>query len=149
MHKRKGFTLVELVVVVMILGILAAVAAPKLLNTSGTATDNGLLQTLAVVRDAIERYAAENNGSLPGDAGTDADFKADLTEYLRGNFPKCPVGPQKDDGVLVETDSGAVMEGVAAPNPNESWMYNNKTGVFIVNWDGTTKIDPTISYWEL
>lgn len=37
-----GFTLIELVVVILILGILAGVAAPKLLSVSGEATDNGL-----------------------------------------------------------------------------------------------------------
>ena len=93
MRKHKGFTLVELVVVVMILGILAAVAAPKLLGTSAAATNNGLKQTLAMVRDAIERYAAENGGQLPA-AGWDRER---LQGGSRGDiscgwFPTCPVG---------------------------------------------------------
>src|SRR3954469_5056964 len=77
MRKHKGFTLIELVVVVMILGILAAVAAPKLLGTSSTATDNGIKETLGVVRDAVERYAAEHGGALPP-GGTGDAFKASL-----------------------------------------------------------------------
>src|SRR5262245_44000972 len=88
MRKHKGFTLIELVVVVMILGILAAVAAPKLLNTSSTASDNGIKETLGVVRDAIERYAAEHGGTLPGT--DEATFKAALVPYLRV-FPKSPL----------------------------------------------------------
>ena len=102
MDKRQGFTLVELVVVVMILGILAAVAAPKLLGTSGTATDNGLRQTLAVVRDAIERYAAENGGKFPGTEPRRS--RPTLAPYLRGTFPTCPVG-NKNANVAVGTTS--------------------------------------------
>ena len=89
MRKHKGFTLIELVVVVMILGILAAVAAPKLLGTSSSASDNGIKETLGVVRDAIERYAAEHGGSLPGST-IEATFKATLAPYLRV-FPKSPL----------------------------------------------------------
>ena len=72
MKARTAFTLVELVVVVMILGILAAVAAPKFLDTSATATDNGLKQSLGIVRDAIELYAADHGAALPGADGKPA-----------------------------------------------------------------------------
>jgi prepilin-type N-terminal cleavage/methylation domain-containing protein len=135
MKKRHGFTLVELVVVVMILGILAAVAAPKLLGTSGTATDNGLRQTLSVVRDAIERYAAENGGTFPG--SDEATFKAALVPYLRGVFPTCPVGA-KDASVAVGTTSTV--------GGSESWRYNTGNGEFIVNSNVTDNSDTPVAY---
>jgi general secretion pathway protein G len=145
MQKQKGFTLIELVVVVMILGILAAVAAPKLLNTSGAATDNGLTQTLSVVRDAIERYAAENGGQLPGQAGTEAGFKTDLEDYLRGPFPTCPVG-LKDTTVRIQNDQ---LDLVGEDPPTKSWAYNRATGEFIVNLSTPTKIDSSVMYDSL
>ncbi len=146
MRKHKGFTLVELVVVVMILGILAAVAAPKLLGTSSAATNNGLRQTLATVRDAIERYAAENGGELPGASDdTEATFKSDLEEFLRGSFPTCPVS-LKDASVNVETaDTDLAAEGT----PTSSWLFNTTTGEFIVNSTDDVTGETGVTYDQL
>jgi general secretion pathway protein G len=143
-RKNKGFTLVELVVVVMILGILAAVAAPKVMGTSAKAKDNSVKQTLAVVRDAIERYAAEHGGELPGSSDdTQATFKLNLKDYLRGAFPKCPVGTE-DDVVLIE-DSGAP----SATGTGGSWMFSTDTGEFIVNSTDAVPSMSGVSYDEL
>jgi prepilin-type N-terminal cleavage/methylation domain-containing protein len=148
MRKHNGFTLVELVVVVMILGILAAVAAPKLLGTSSAASENSLKHSLAVVRDAIERYAAENGGQLPAQgATTQATFKAALVPYLRGAFPVCPVAG-KNANIKMTNTAGAIT-GVASPT--ESWHYNSADGQFICNSSAQTQDpnDGTTTYDQL
>jgi general secretion pathway protein G len=137
MRKHKGFTLIELVVVVMILGILAAVAAPKLLGTSSSASDNGVKETLGVVRDAIERYTAEHGGALPGQGGTAALFKADLLPYLRV-FPKSPLSTNASDAVDVRIVTAA---GVMTASGTAGWAYNNKDGGFICNSGNPVKSD--------
>jgi general secretion pathway protein G len=141
MSRRKGFTLIELVVVIMILGILAAVAVPKLVSTTSTATDNGLKQSLAIVRNAIDLYAAQNNGTYPGADGTQATLVTNLTPFLRGTFPICPVGA-KDATVAVVSSAGPLT----ADSSGKSWQYSSKDGSFICNShtlssDGVTTYD--------
>jgi general secretion pathway protein G len=128
-NRRSGFTLVELVVVVMILGILAAVAAPRLLQTSDTATENGLKQTVAVIRDAIERFAAERGGALPGANGNSATFLTDIRPFLRGPFPSCPVGNQNNQ-INMQAPTGGAPPTVGG---TQGWAYAYNTGEFIVN----------------
>jgi general secretion pathway protein G len=140
MMRRKGFTLVELVVVILILGILAGVAAPKMLNTSKQATTNGVKQTLAIVRDAIELYVAQN-GTIPACNATGSDFKLLVAKYIRGSFPKSP---------LAAAAVADHVKGVAnsTADGTTGWLYNTTTGEFICN-----STDPTgetgIEYNEL
>ena len=144
MQRRDGFTLVELVVVILILGILAGVAAPKMFKTSAQASDNGLRQTLSVVRDAIELYSSQNGGALPTCTGTGADLRATLATYLRGPFPKCPVGPVAAQNVDITPVTGATTTGDAAPTVG--WKYNTQTGAFICNNSNPTATDATLTY---
>lgn len=124
MKNRSAFTLVELVVVIMILGILAGVAAPKLLDTSGQANEAAVRQTLGVVRNAIEMFAAQNGGSVPADPSTD------LTTYLRGDFPTSPVGA--GDGSVTIVSAGAALSAADAGD----WRYDDTTGEFIADTSG-------------
>ena len=137
MSRRSGFTLIELVVVIMILGILAGVAAPKLFGTSGTATDNGIKQTLSIVRDAIELYAAKYGAVPVCDASPNTNFKLALSYYMRGQFPTSPVGT-KDNIVVPVTTTTATGAG-------GGWMYNNTTGEFICNSTATSTVGGTYS----
>jgi prepilin-type N-terminal cleavage/methylation domain-containing protein len=125
MKRRAGFTLIELVIVVMILGILAGVAAPKLFNTTATATDNGIMQTLSVVRDAIELYAADHAGAVPANAA--ALTGALVPTYIR-KFPVNPFNGLDDVKAIVTADDAT------------GWMYTG--GNFIINKMGSS---PTTS----
>ena len=128
-RRRGGFTLVELVIVVLIVGILAAIAAPKLFDTSTDARENATRRSLAAVRKLFRA----TNGTLPGDAGTEGDFKSDIIPFLQGGkFPQNQLPGQAERGrVQVET-AGVPL----TPSGTRGWKYDNTTGEFIINTAG-------------
>jgi prepilin-type N-terminal cleavage/methylation domain-containing protein len=62
----KGFTLVEILIVVAILGILAAIVLPEFQGHVQQAKEAAAKDNLRILREAIERYAAEHNDVPPG-----------------------------------------------------------------------------------
>lgn len=81
--ERQGFTLIELIIVLAILGMLAALAIPQfaeVMDNSAVKTDKA---NLAVVETALEVYKADNGGNAPALTGGDDDAFDQLVTALK------------------------------------------------------------------
>jgi prepilin-type N-terminal cleavage/methylation domain-containing protein len=90
LNRKSGFTLVEIMIVVAIIGLLAAIAIPNFVKARTTAQKNACINNLRQIDGAKEQWALENKKS----AGTDtASATAAINEYIKGQTtPKCPAG---------------------------------------------------------
>ncbi len=84
MRKRKGFTLVEIMVVVFIIALLSAIAIPNLLSARRTANESAAQAALKILSTCIETYAITNNGNyVPADnTTTDTYLRTATPPYL-------------------------------------------------------------------
>ena len=69
--KQAGFTLIEMLIVIIILGILAMIIIPQISVSTGDAKVNTLRTNLSTVRSAIELYYHQHDATYPGAVKTD------------------------------------------------------------------------------
>jgi prepilin-type N-terminal cleavage/methylation domain-containing protein len=85
---RGGFTLVEIMIVVAIIGLLAAIAIPNFVRARNTSQKNACINNLRQIDSALKQWALEN-----GKVDSSVAQSTDLQSYLRSNlFPHCPSG---------------------------------------------------------
>jgi len=168
---RKGFSLVELVIVIVILGVIAAIAIPRISSGSKNAGEAALRANLQSLRNAIDWYYSEHNNYFPGavpdgfnGANTAECFIAQLLQYtnaagetstlkdaahpfgpyLRSSFPKQTVGLKAGiANIYVNPIDDKLTPDMAQ---NAGWVYSTHTGQIIPNVDAATLGSDGIAY---
>jgi general secretion pathway protein G len=77
--RKSGFTLVEILIVVIILGILAAIVIPQFTNASQDARKNSLTSQLQTIRSQLELFKLQHKDQLPTSLGTGTNDWAEMT----------------------------------------------------------------------
>lgn len=121
---RKAFTLVEILIVVVILGILAAIVIPQFTNATQDAQAGNIIAQLRTLQSQIELFAARHNGAYPGGASpTDTTFWDDLTDRNTAGTP---------DAYLKEVPSNPAFPGTDAQR--KTVTFANATGSATGGW---------------
>ena len=132
MKRTKAFTLIELLIVVAIIGILAAIAVPNFLNAQIRAKYSRCLSDMKACQTALEMYAIDK-GKVPpnslGGAGNEWGLSKVLTTPIAymSSIPKDPFFSRK------KTAAEDFYEPYVDPLGQGKYFYQEKTNVYYEN----------------
>ena len=133
MNNKKGFTLIELMIVVAIIGILAAIAIPKFADLINKAKEGATKGALSSVRGALQVYYGDNEGVFPSDT---LGVLTTSAKYINSiPIAKLPQTGHTDTAAIVAYDSStaagawALAGGGANPDNTGGWAYFNNSSV--------------------
>lgn len=131
---RNGFTLVEVLIVVIVLGILAAIVVPQFSSAADDASLSALTTNLQTIRAQVELYRLQHGGSYPSLASFTAQMTegttvsgtagADFGPYLLS----IPSNPFTNVSTVTGEPAGA----------GKGWYYGESDGEFRANHDNAT-----------
>lgn len=171
----KGFTLVEILIVVIILGILAAIVIPQFTEASTSAKESSLTSNLQTLRSQVGLFKIQHGDLLPGgtniggvitDPATSAAIELALTTQTGDDgqagtkfgpyMQAVPENPFITDDTLAlfeignavaaDTNGDGVLEGPATGNSH--WYLNFDTGAIYAN-DGGETPEPVVPHAQL
>ena len=98
-NRKAGFTLVEIMIVVAIIGLLAAIAIPSFMRARQNTQTSTCINNLRLVDGAKDQWALQNN-QITGAAVAEADIEP----FLKNGVPTCPIGGAAYNYNVVGTD---------------------------------------------
>ena len=147
---KRAFTLVEVMIVVAILGILAAIVMPTFQNSTAKAKESAAKENLQALRIAIARYAIDHNDIPPGYQNGNPSLlvlNSALHYQLIGagnylhTFPENPFNGSVDFDVIADDETFPTE-----PTGDFGWVYQPATKTIKLNSPGTDSDD--VAYFD-
>jgi len=158
--KTSGFTLVELLVVVIILAVLASIVVPQFASSTDDAKVAALDSTLSNLRNSIELYYHQHGATYPGKNTSGANGSAASAQamidqltlftnssgdavqtksathkygpYIKAQtFPKNPIDNTRT--ITINTTNQGALNATISANPTGGWWYDPESGKIMSN----------------